>query len=116
VDAQETTSAAKLKALKMKAPVLKAVSDLPSGSDYNTDESFVYVEERSAESFDIINEILCMMAQSGYDSMLNKGNYRAQIDVTQCSNSKDSASSAGASSQNQSSGSNQPADSQGMDP
>ena len=106
VDAQETTSAAKLKALKMKAPVLKAVSDLPSGSDYNTDESFVYVEERSAESFDIINEILCMMAQSGYDSMLNKGNYRAQIDVTQCSNSKDSASSAGASSQNQSSGSN----------
>lgn len=38
--------------------------------------------------------------------MINKGNYKAQIDVGQCSNTKDSAASSGASSQNQSSGSN----------
>ena len=32
-------------------------------SDYNTDKTNVYVQERSAEQFDTINNILCMMGQ-----------------------------------------------------
>ncbi len=85
-----------------------APSDLPANSDYNTDETVIYVEERSADAFNIVNEILCMMGQTRYDLMLNKGDYKAQIDMNQCSSSKDSTSNAGQSSQNQSSGSSQP--------
>lgn len=83
----------------------KAVTDLPGGSDYNTDPVNVFVEERSAESFDRINEILCSMAQTGYDLMINQGPYKAQINISECSSSKDSTSSAGESAQNQSSSS-----------
>ncbi len=84
----------------------RAVSDLASTSDYNTDSTDTYVEERSAEAFDLINEILCMFAQTGYEEMVNKGNYKAQIDVDRCSSANDDASSQGESAQNQSSGSN----------
>ncbi len=83
-------------------------SDLPADSDYFNDESFVYVEERSTEAFNLINEILCMMSQTRYAEMLNKGAYKAQIDVNQCSSSKDSAESAGQSSTNQTSGTSAP--------
>lgn len=62
--------------------------------DYNVDPTFTYVHERSAESLNTPNEILCMMAQAKYDNMLNKGAYRAQIDKNLCSKSKDSASQA----------------------
>jgi len=88
----------------------KAISpgSLPANSDYNTDTTQVYVEERSAEAFDIINEILCSLGQTRYDSMLNLGDYKAQIDLSQCSSGNDDASKAGQSSQNQSSGSTQP--------
>ncbi|RJQ43300.1 MAG: hypothetical protein C4538_12375 [Nitrospiraceae bacterium] len=83
-------------------------SDVPANSAYNNDPQEIYVHERSAESFNIINEILCAMAQSKYDEMVNQGNYKAQIDMNKCSSSKDDASSAGESSQNQSSGSTAP--------
>ncbi len=83
-----------------------SVSDLPSSSDYHQDPSSTYVEERSAEAFGIINEILCYMGQTRYDLMLNKGEYQAQIDVGQCEQERDDVASAGQDSQNQSSGSN----------
>ncbi len=102
VDAQDSQASNQINSLKLAS----AVAALPANSPYNTDETYSYVEERSAESFDIINEILCMIAQTAYDEMLNEGNYKAMIDVGQCSGSKDSASSAGQASQNQSSGSN----------
>ncbi len=85
-----------------------SASDLPADSDYFNDKAFVYVEERSTEAFNIINEILCMMSQTRYDAMLNKGAYKAQLDVSQCSSSNDSAENAGQSSQDQSSGSSAP--------
>lgn len=75
---------------------------------WDTDKTIIYVHERSAESFGIINEILCMIDQSQYDEMVNKGFYRAQIDMNQCSQERDSAESAGQESQNQSSGSTMP--------
>lgn len=108
VDAQTsgTSSSANVRSLDTGLRGFRAASDLPASSDYNTDETVVFVEERSADAFEIINEILCMMGQSGYRQMLNKGDYKALIDLDQCAQNRDSASSAGQSSQNQSSGSN----------
>ena len=77
-------------------------------SDYHKDQTTVYVNERSAEAFRTINEILCMIGQTRYDAMLNKGNYKVQVDKNLCSSSKDDPSSAGQDSQNQSSGSTMP--------
>ncbi len=85
-----------------------SASELPSYSDYHQDETEVFVEERSGEALEIMNEILCSMAQTRYDAMLNLGVYKAQIDMSQCSKSRDSASNAGQESQNQSSGSGMP--------
>jgi hypothetical protein len=80
----------------------------PPGSDYELDQTNVYVEERSAEAFKTINEILCKIDQAKYAEMLNQGDYKAQIDNNLCSSGKDSASDAGQQSQNQSSGANMP--------
>lgn len=97
------------KAVALKIANFKlASSDVPANSDYNNDSAIIYVEERSSGAFDIINEILCMMDQTKYDLMLNLGDYKAQIDMNQCASGNDDASSAGQSSQNQSSGGSQP--------
>ncbi|MBI5186105.1 MAG: hypothetical protein HZA01_10330 [Nitrospinae bacterium] len=85
-----------------------SASGLPSYSDYMNDGADIYVEERSDEALQTINEILCMMAQTKYDSMLNLGDYKAQIDVSQCKSKKNDAAAAGEASMNQSSGSNMP--------
>ena len=98
--------AAQVSPMKIARSVSRAaVSDLSATSDYNKDQTFTFVNERSIEVFDTVNEILCMMSQAKYDEMLNKGNYIAQIDKSQCSNDKDSAESAGQDSQDQTSGS-----------
>ena len=55
-----------------------------STADYNTDSSETYVYERSADAFNTANSILCMMAQTRADLMLNAGNYKAQIDEAKC--------------------------------
>ena len=83
-------------------------SQLPATSDYMTDKTTVYVNERSTESFRSINEILCSIKQSRYDAMVNKGPYLALLDKNLCSSNRDNASSAGAQSTNQSSGSTMP--------
>ncbi len=106
VEAQDSGSSG---VAPMKIGVFKlSPSDLPADSDYFKDETFVFVEERSTEAFDLVNEILCMMAQTKYDEMLNKGDYKAQIDSKQCNSSNDSTSTAGQQSQNQTSGSTAP--------
>ena len=84
------------------------IPDFPTDSDYNKDQTQVWVNERSAETFGTINEILCMIGQTKYDAMLNQGYYKAQIDQNLCSSDKDDPSAAGESSQNQSSGSTMP--------
>ncbi len=88
-------------------PLLKAAS-VPAGSDYTVDKTNVYVEERSVQMFGTINEILCMIGQTEYDAMLNKGAYTAQIDINQCSSARGDASQAGQESSNQSSGATAP--------
>jgi len=80
---------------------------LPPGSDYEQDETFTFVEERSVDAFDTINEILCMAAQSRYEALLNVGPYKALVDRNQCEIERDNAASAdGADAQ--SSGSSRP--------
>jgi len=76
-------------------------------SDYVKDKANVYVEERSVESFNLVNEILCMMSQTRYGAMLNMGPYKAQVDMKACKG-KDSVSAGGQQSANQSSGANMP--------
>ena len=44
---------------------------------------------KSAQTFNTINEILCKMAQTKYDLMVNKGPYKAQIDNSLCKTGKD---------------------------
>lgn len=100
------TGVAGLRIGKFRVPVPSTVD--AAGTDWSNDVTQTFVHERSAEAFGIINEILCMMSQSQYDDMVNKGTYRAQIDMNQCKQDRDSASEAGQSSQNQSSGSTMP--------
>jgi hypothetical protein len=85
---------------------IRAVS-LPAGSDYNTDRVNIYVEERSVDALNTVNEILCAIAQTRYDAMLNLGAYKAQVDTNQCKG-RDDASAGGQQSANQSSGTNMP--------
>lgn len=100
VDAEESTSS-NISALKFALP-----KTLPSdtNSPYYTDEQNVWMEEKSAESFDIINEILCIMDQMGDDFMINQGWYIAQVDIALCDNNSDDAEAAAQGQQDQSSG------------
>lgn len=85
--------------------ILAAPTD--PASAYVQDTAEIFVEERSIESFSLVNEILCMMAQTRYDDMLNQGPYKAQVDTAACEG-RDSASAGGQQSANQSSGANMP--------
>jgi len=70
VDAKETGGIAPLALVRRMAIPF---ADLPPGSAYKSDKTAVYVNERSTEAFKTVNEILCMISQTSYDAMLNKG-------------------------------------------
>ena len=61
-----------------------STDNFSSTADYNSDSSETYVYERSADAFQTANNILCYMAQTRADLMLNAGNYKAQIDEARC--------------------------------
>jgi hypothetical protein len=82
--------------------------DLAATADYKMDKTNVYVQERTSDAFKTINQILCMMGQTKYDAMLNKGAYTALIDKNLCDSGNSDPSSAGQQAQNQSSGANMP--------
>lgn len=65
----------------------KTASDFTSGEDITVDETETFVYERSAEAFQTANEILCWMGQTRAGQMIGQGNYKAQIDKTQCAES-----------------------------
>jgi hypothetical protein len=65
----------------------KTASDFTSGEDINVDETETFVYERSAEAFDTANKILCWMGQTRAGQMIGQGNYKAQIDKSQCGES-----------------------------
>ncbi len=100
---------AKPMATGLKALLLGLMSsELPVTSDYMKDATSVYVNERSTESFQTINEILCMVRQTRYDVMVNRGPYLALVDENSCRSDKSNASSGGSQSTNTSSGANMP--------
>jgi hypothetical protein len=103
VDAKLTGSLAATAPLRIGLFSARALS-FSATSDYNTDKTDIWVDERSTEALSSINDILCMVGQTKYDAMLNKGDYIALVDQNQC-NSK---SSGGGQSQNQSSSANMP--------
>lgn len=73
--------------------------DLSADSDYHKDPQEVYVEDRSIEAFQQINEILCYLGQTQYHEMLNQGDYLAQVDKKRCEQGRDSVSNAGQQAQ-----------------
>lgn len=90
--------------------IAKAISTASFNPEaqYFEDETHYYVEERSMDGFKIINEILCMVDQTGYTQMLNKGAYTAQVDLNRCESDQDSAKSAAGQNRNRSSAGGQP--------
>jgi hypothetical protein len=107
VDAKLSGSVAAVAPLRI--GMLKVTAaDFAAASDYKTDKTQVWVSERSAEAFETINNILCVVGQTKYDSMLNKGPYVALVDETLCDSTKSDASNAGGGSENQSSSTGMP--------
>ncbi|MBF0236424.1 MAG: hypothetical protein HQM12_01865 [SAR324 cluster bacterium] len=98
VDAKADAGTARVTPLRLGTFRLSA-ADVPADSAYNTDKTHVFVEEKSTQALDTVNNILCMLDLLSYDEMLNKGPYIAQVDENLCADSKDDASSANQSSQ-----------------
>jgi len=109
VSAQTSTDASPVKP-QLKGLLIGVIpSNLAATTDYNTDKPNVYVQERTSDAFKTINQILCMMGQTKYDVMLNKGVYTALVDQNLCSTNNADPAAAGQQAQNQSSGANMPA-------
>ena len=78
---------------------LPVASDFPATSDYEEDVARVHVYDPAIEPLSIVNQILCLVSQTGVDQLVNEGPYLAQVNQTICDNGKDdSASSTGQSS------------------
>lgn len=75
-------------------PVVSAVHAAPpAAGPYVTDIQSEYVQDQTSEGLTQANSILCYMANTRPDSMVNKGKYVAFIDESKCdTSSRDSAS------------------------
>lgn len=98
--------------LRMIDSLLGLTVALPSGwartADYYTDPQFTYTQERGDTALDTPNEILCNIAQLEADKMVNRNQYRAQVDKNKCSKNRDSASQSSSGSGSQQGASNAP--------
>jgi hypothetical protein len=72
---------------------LRALS-VPDNSDYNTDTTNVYVDEKAGEAFKNVNQILCMINQTMYSDFVNQGFYKAMVNSDVCKGDKVDSSSA----------------------
>ena len=86
-------------------PGTSSATVFPPGSDYETDEARSFVYDPAMESLGTVNSILCMMEQTAYDVLVNRGPYNAQIDEERCDAGGDTSSSG--SDKGQSSGSSE---------
>ncbi len=77
--------------------------DFPEDCDYNTDVADVWVYDSALKPLNMINMILCYMAQTAAGQMINEGNYNALIDASLADEGGSQDTDAG-----QSSGSNEP--------
>lgn len=71
-------------------------------SDYVTDSASTYVWDEAMEPVQQVNALLCYIASTGYDDMLNRGAYLAQVNEERCETGADN--SASSSEEGQSSG------------
>ena len=98
IDAKASSSSANVSSLTFDSSSFAAsmtsaaVDSFSSTSDYVLDETFIYVQDDTTEALDNVNKILCYFDQIQSDKMLNKGNYKAQVNETQCDQNKGSAS------------------------
>jgi len=74
------------------ACVLSAHAVLPTGGAYITDPQSSYVQDMTSQGTDQASAILCYMANTRPDAMVNKGTYIAFIDESKCDSNKADAS------------------------
>jgi hypothetical protein len=103
LDTTETSGSAKL--------VGALTSEFLATADWNKDKTNNYVQDRSTEVFTNVNEILCMVGQSGYVAMTSTDGihrpYKALIDKNLCKGADD-ASKSGDSTKGDTSSSSSP--------
>ncbi len=85
VTAQDSTVSSSRSALTL-GSLLKKLT-IPASGDYVDDIAEYYVYDESMKTMDIINEILCLVDQTGYaePTLLNQGDYNALINEEACS-------------------------------
>lgn len=67
-------------------------------TDYATDVAHINVSDESMGALGTVNEILCLLSQTGSSSMVNKGPYIALVNADKCSQGQSSAAQTGPSS------------------
>lgn len=90
VDPKLASGAAKIASSLRKA--LSSAPSFPSTADFNVDATFTYVQDRSTDALGNVNSILCMISQTNYAAMVNKGPYKALVDQNQCGGNNGSTS------------------------
>lgn len=95
VDAQQAPGSPKLMGALQR---LVGLANVPTDSAYSTDKTNVYVNEKAGEAFKTVNMILCMVDQTKYADMVNKGFYKAMVNSNVCQGN-DSADKSGSSAQ-----------------
>ncbi|MBL8843555.1 MAG: hypothetical protein JNL90_18690 [Planctomycetes bacterium] len=60
------------------------VADFPSDADYFADGTTRNVYDPSTQPISTVNGILCMLKQTRYNALVNRGNYLAQVDQEAC--------------------------------
>ena len=93
VDPSATVVTAKIVSKSVELPVPTDAS-----ADYNKDITNVYVNEKSGDAFKTVNMILCMISQTKYSDMVNKGFYTALINKNTCQGNDSASLSASSSS------------------
>src|SRR5262249_30989936 len=84
--------------LEGRARRLLGRGDFPTLSDFNLDDVREHVYARSMEVLSTTDMILCFLAGTAYDAMVNQGLYVAQVDVGACESGSDGGGDQGQSS------------------
>lgn len=61
-----------------------APTSFPADADYFTDPLHEYAFDRATNELDVVNDLLCLLAQARYGELVNQGLYVAQIDTQRC--------------------------------
>ncbi len=70
------------------------VADFPPEADFFTDPASAHVWGPAAEPLELVNDILCGLDLTGYQQMVNRGPYQAQVDPGLCIAGDDGRASA----------------------